>query len=188
MATEQEIESISLPEAPIIDEVEKEVEDLEAQSLPHPVAKDESESAGPGGFGLFLMAAPPSANTVNVTPDVLKALNLHNNARRGKGVGPLAYDKNLEAGARQWAEHLANNVRSLQHSTGAQRPNQGENLYWASGGNFAKEPCASGTQSWLDEAKFYTGQKTGDPAKGVIGHYSEFFFFFSLPPQLGCET
>ena len=168
-----------LSEAPIIDADEPHTEDIGALSLPSPIAPTDTlpPSSTPSIHTFTLLTAAPSTTTT-VTPDVLKAFNLHNAARKAKGIPALAYDKNLETGARQWAQNLANNIHSLQHSTSQQRPNQGENLYWASGGGAVNSPCASGTQAWLDEARFYTGQKTGESAKGVIGHYSESFSFF----------
>ncbi|KAK4176056.1 CAP domain-containing protein [Triangularia setosa] len=97
-------------------------------------------------------AATSSPKTRTVTPDVLTAFRLHNATRRSKNVPPLFYDKYLEASAHQWAKYLAKNV--------------GENLYWASGGGFAKE-------LWLGEGMWYSGQRVGGPVEGVIGHNTQ---------------
>ena len=50
----------------------------------------------------------------------------------------LVWDTKLAADAEKWAQHLAHDNQGLKHSTGDQRPGQGENLYWiSSGGSLA---------------------------------------------------
>ncbi|KAK0666362.1 CAP domain-containing protein [Cercophora samala] len=114
----------------------------------------------------------PSNDTrpATLSQDILTALTLHNSLRRSRNIAPLNYDKSLQDSARQWAEHLAKNVGKLEHATDI---DQGENIYWASGGGFEKEPCANATRSWLNEGRWYTGQRVGDPAQGVIGHFTQ---------------
>lgn len=165
MSTEQAQESLASPLL-LAEEEPTAAPDsaISALALPEPVEATEdndSESAPqPHGFGIAAAAAP------TVSGDVLAALNLHNKYRAAKKVPNLSYDKNLEKDAQNWANHLARNVKKLQHASGT---GQGENLYWASGGGSALK----GTQAWLDEGKWYTGQKVGEPAKGVIGHYTQ---------------
>lgn len=65
----------------------------------------------------------------SLSPDQQKALNAHNNKRKGKGLKPLAWDAQLAKNATAYAHHLAK-IGKLQHSPGNQRPNQGENLAW----------------------------------------------------------
>jgi uncharacterized protein YkwD len=61
--------------------------------------------------------------------DQQKALDLQNNKRKGKGLKPLVWDGQLAKNAEEYAKHLVA-IGKLQHSTGDERPNQGENLAW----------------------------------------------------------
>ncbi|KAL7624219.1 hypothetical protein AAE478_005778 [Parahypoxylon ruwenzoriense] len=62
-----------------------------------------------------------------LSPDQQEALKIHNNKRGQKGVKPLAWDNKLARDAETYAKHLAQ-IGRLEHSSGDQRPNQGENL------------------------------------------------------------
>ncbi len=62
-------------------------------------------------------------------PDQQKALDAQNNKRKAKGLKPLAWDNQLAKNAEAYAKHLAQ-IGKLEHSSGDQRPNQGENLAW----------------------------------------------------------
>ncbi|KAK4195938.1 CAP domain-containing protein [Triangularia verruculosa] len=171
MAIEQEAvhsplpaEEAELPTPPIIDGDEPTAASSETET-PSETILIAASTPPPTAFSISAAPKP-----ITVTPDVLAAFKLHNTARRSKNVPPLAYDISLEASARQWAQHLAKTVGKLQHATNT---GQGENLYWASGGNFAKEPCTNATKSWLDEGRWYSGQKVGEPTRGVVGHYTQ---------------
>ncbi|KAK0702598.1 CAP domain-containing protein [Apiosordaria backusii] len=155
MAIDQEIkgaplptEQAELPSPPVIEREEPAPIPSEEET-PEPIFVSSATPPPSDNTSSFFItaAAIPPTKTITVTPDVLAAFNLHNSARRSN-----------------------NNVGRLQH---ASNTGQGENLYWASGGGFAKEPCANGTKSWLEEGSWYTGQKVGEPAKGVIGHYTQ---------------
>lgn len=70
------------------------------------------------------------AATVQLSGDQEGALKVHNDGRAAKGLAPLAWDDELTQHAQQWADHLAQ-IDQMEHSTGDQRPNEGENLAWA---------------------------------------------------------
>ncbi|EXK76943.1 hypothetical protein FOQG_18331 [Fusarium oxysporum f. sp. raphani 54005] len=53
-----------------------------------------------------------------LSTDQQEAVNLHNDARKAVGNGPLSWDDSLAAGAQQWANHLAS------------KGNHGENSIW----------------------------------------------------------
>ncbi|XDG09819.1 hypothetical protein ABKA04_009434 [Annulohypoxylon sp. FPYF3050] len=101
--------------------------------------------------------------------DQQKALDLHNNKRKAKGLKPLAWDNQLAKNAEDYAKHLAQ-IGKLEHSPGNQRPNQGENLAWASSSN---APLAQAANMWLDEEKNYHGEPIGQGDFGSYGHYTQ---------------
>ena len=112
------------------------------------------------------------SNGAGLNPHQLEALQMHNNARRsisaqtGHARPDLVWDKDLENGAQQWANHLAE-TGDFEHSG---TPGVGENL-------FAVFPASAGTvmgatQSWLDEAQFYHGQPI-DGNFAQYGHYTQ---------------
>lgn len=67
--------------------------------------------------------------TTALGPDQQKALNAHNNKRKEKSLQLLTWDTQLATNATKYAQHLAK-IGKLEHSSGDQRPNQGENLAW----------------------------------------------------------
>lgn len=62
-----------------------------------------------------------------ISQDAQKALNLHNNKRKGKGLKALVWDDQLAKNATAYAKVLAQKGK-MEHSPGSSRPNQGENL------------------------------------------------------------
>ncbi|KAI1092192.1 glycoside hydrolase family 128 protein [Rostrohypoxylon terebratum] len=104
-----------------------------------------------------------------LSSDQQKALDLHNNKRKAKGLKPLAWDNQLAKNAEDYAKHLAQ-IGKLEHSPGSQRPNQGENLAWASSSN---APLAQAANMWLDEEKNYHGEPIGQGNFGSYGHYTQ---------------
>jgi uncharacterized protein YkwD len=80
-------------------------------------------------YGRSGMAKVASLAGVGLTADQQKALDMHNQKRKGKNLKPLTWDAGLAQQATKYAEHLAK-IGKLQHSPGNQRPNQGENLAW----------------------------------------------------------
>jgi uncharacterized protein YkwD len=110
---------------------------------------------------------------MGLNADQQGGLNLQNNGRKGKNLNPLQWDDHLAQEAQKWANHLAQ-IGKMEHSTGDQRPNQGENLFWgmASPGPY-KNPYTNAAKGWMDEAKNYHGEKIGEGNFGSYGHYSK---------------
>ncbi|KAL8996387.1 MAG: hypothetical protein Q9169_004078 [Polycauliona sp. 2 TL-2023] len=104
-----------------------------------------------------------------------KALQLHNQARHdvskssGHGRPDLVWDNKLEQAAKAYAEHLSRVNQGLKHSTGDQRPGQGENLYWSKPNGSLEQA----TKGWLNEKKNYHGEKIGEGDFGSYGHYTQ---------------
>ncbi|KAI4232451.1 MAG: hypothetical protein LQ349_005002 [Xanthoria aureola] len=104
-----------------------------------------------------------------------KALEIHNQARRdasnssGHGRPDLVWDDNLATQATAYAQHLVDQNQGLQHSSGDQRPNQGENLYWSKP-NGSREAASQG---WVDEKQNYHGEKIGEGNFGSYGHFTQ---------------
>ena len=67
--------------------------------------------------------------------DENEALRLHNEARAKKGLPALAWDATLASHALAWAKSNAANNK-MEHSSGDQRPNEGENLAFVGYGYF----------------------------------------------------
>ncbi|KAI1452488.1 glycoside hydrolase family 128 protein [Annulohypoxylon moriforme] len=109
-----------------------------------------------------------SASTA-LSGDQQKALDAHNNKRKSKGLHPLSWDNQLAKNAEDYAKHLAK-IGKLEHSSGDQRPNQGENLAWASSSN---TPLAMAANMWIDEEKNYHGEPIGQGNFGSYGHYTQ---------------
>lgn len=117
-----------------------------------------------------------------LSPDQQNALNAHNNKRKAKGVSPLAWDAQLAKNATAYAQHLAQ-IGKMEHSSGDQRPNQGENLAWASPAGAT--PLAMAANMWLDEEKNYHGEPIGQGNFGSYGHYSQSFLHLILGRRRG---
>ena len=112
---------------------------------------------------------------MGLSADQQHGLDIQNNGRKNKGLPPMKWDDHLASEAQKWANKLAHEIGHMQHSTGDQRPNQGENLFWgmASPGPY-KEPYMHAAQGWMNEAAKYHGQKIGEGNLGDYGHYSKF--------------
>ncbi|KAJ9504085.1 hypothetical protein H2202_000141 [Exophiala xenobiotica] len=92
-----------------------------------------------------------------MTPDQQQALDIQNKGRANKGIKPLQWDGVCTRKLRN-----ANNVGHMQHSTSAERPDQGENLFWgwASPGPY-KDPYTHAAQGWMNEGAKYHGEAIG---------------------------
>lgn len=114
---------------------------------------------------------------MGLSSDQQTALNIQNQGRKNKGLASLQWDDKLASDAQNWANHLAHEVGHMQHSTSAQRPNQGENLFWgwASPGPY-KEPYMHAAQGWMNEAAKYHGESIGQGNLSDYGHYSKLVF------------
>ncbi|KAK9420530.1 putative Glycoside hydrolase family 128 protein [Seiridium unicorne] len=102
-------------------------------------------------------------------PDQQKALGAHNTKRKAKGLKALIWDTQLAKNATAYAQHLAQ-IGKLEHSSGDQRPNQGENLAWASA---SSTPLLMSANMWLGEEKNYHGEPIGQGDFGSYGHYTQ---------------
>lgn len=105
--------------------------------------------------------------------DAKEALAIQNNERKLHGCPPLVWDAKLSEDALGWAIHLAS-IEKMVHSTGDQRPGEGENLFsgWQSGGPYTN-PLRSGAQAWINEKKDYHGEKIGEGDFEKYGHYTQ---------------
>ncbi|KAI0107984.1 glycoside hydrolase family 128 protein [Hypoxylon sp. NC0597] len=137
------------------------------------VKTGEPASHDPNDAAFTAAEASPEIQSFSVAaalgPDQQKALDLHNNKRKAKGLKPLAWDNQLANNATTYAKHLAA-IGKLEHSSGDQRPNQGENLAWASSSN---NPLEMSAKMWLDEEKNYHGEPIGQGNFGSYGHYTQ---------------
>jgi uncharacterized protein YkwD len=104
-----------IPTPPQLTDADKAVHKQEAPEL--------SISSAPGVHVLATAHA-------TLTGDQAAALKVQNDGRKGKGLAPLVWDNTLVHHAQQWANHLAQ-IDKMEHSTGSQRPGEGENLAWA---------------------------------------------------------
>ncbi|KAI1737477.1 glycoside hydrolase family 128 protein [Xylaria scruposa] len=116
-----------------------------------------------------VLAVTELSATAALTQDQQKALNAHNDKRKAKGLKPLAWDNQLAKNAEEYAKHLAQ-IGKLQHSSGDQRPNQGENLAMASA---SSTPLIMSANMWLAEEKNYHGEPIGQGDFGSYGHYTQ---------------
>lgn len=111
----------------------------------------------------------------HLTHDQAQALKIHNEARETASKNhshprpALVWDAHLAADAEKWARHLANQNKGLQHSTGDQRPGEGENLFWMSAGG----DLADASQGWVNERKDYHGEKIGEGNFEAYGHFTQ---------------
>src|SRR5438552_1219716 len=74
--------------------------------------------------------ASQGGNNITAADFVNTILAIHNRERAAVGVPPLVWSDTLAAGAKPWAEHVAQ-INQMVHSTGAERPgqvSQGENI------------------------------------------------------------
>ncbi|KAL8870094.1 MAG: hypothetical protein Q9174_003782 [Haloplaca sp. 1 TL-2023] len=116
-----------------------------------------------------VQSAPKPGPRMN--DDQKRALQIHNQARRdasniSKHPRPaLVWDNKLHNDAQAYAQHLANQNRGLQHSSGDSRKGEGENLAWSKpNGSFH-----DASQMWVNEKKDYHGQKVGEGNFGAYG-------------------
>ncbi|KAH7461772.1 hypothetical protein FOMA001_g17417 [Fusarium oxysporum f. sp. matthiolae] len=99
-----------------------------------------------------------------LSTDQQEAVNLHNDARKAVGNGPLSWDDSLAAGAQQWANHLAF-IGFLQHSKG----NHGENLYMGA----TDSPYSVSAKNFLAENSQYNGEAISASNYLHFGHYTQ---------------
>ncbi|KAI4255026.1 MAG: hypothetical protein LQ352_002771 [Teloschistes flavicans] len=123
----------------------------------------------------------------NMSDDQNNALRIHNDARNeatqqsGHARATLVWDDQLANDATAYAQHLASANQGLQHSSGDQRPNAGENLYWSK----PNGSMADASQGWVNEKQNYHGEKIGEGDFGSYGHYTQVIWPTTLSLGIG---
>ncbi|KAK4967524.1 hypothetical protein LTR66_011948 [Elasticomyces elasticus] len=120
--------------------------------------------------------------------DRTQALELVNTSRARHGVPDLKWDEGLSQNATGWAQHLVDGVGHLEHSTGEQRPGQGENLYWKWTSNGEKGTFADAMQGWLNEEQKYHGEAIGEGNFADWGHYTQCLWKDTTHVGMGVAT
>ncbi|KAL9043594.1 MAG: hypothetical protein Q9214_003223 [Letrouitia sp. 1 TL-2023] len=104
-----------------------------------------------------------------MSDDQNRAVQIHNQARMEVFHNPLQWDDELARHAQDYANKLAAENRGLNHSSGDERPNQGENLYWSK----PNGSLGDASQGWVDEKPNYHGENIGDGDFASYGHYTQ---------------
>ncbi|KAH6963040.1 CAP domain-containing protein [Fusarium avenaceum] len=108
----------------------------------------------------------------SMSSDDKESLRLHNEARKKVNVKGLVWDYKLEAAALTWARKIAK-AGKMKHSESKDRSGQGENLAYAYSSNGFKNPITAGTKAWLNEKKYYKGEKIPKGNFTQYGHYTQ---------------
>ncbi|RVW17891.1 Basic form of pathogenesis-related protein 1 [Vitis vinifera] len=106
-------------------------------------------------------------------------LQLHNAARREVGVGPLKWDRTLEAYAKDYAKQRSGECE-LVHSGGP----YGENIHWGYGGGYTDVKAAM--KFWLDEKQSYDYDSNCCMFRKECLHYTQIVWRNSK--RLGCAS
>ena len=104
----------------------------------------------------------PSDDSGDAANETTAALEVHNKARDAHGAPSMDWDPNLANEAKSCAQKLAKK-NAMEHSGVS---GQGENLYMSS----ASASFSEAVQNWLDEEKYYSGEKIGEGDFGKWGH------------------
>lgn len=108
---------------------------------------------------------------------IVRLTNITHTARRdavqnhNSTCGALVWDDQLANNAKAWAEHLAQ-IGQMVHSSGDQRPGQGENLYSYMGTN-ATPNFNDAAVAWCNEKPQFPGGNFGNGNWEAYGHYSQ---------------
>jgi hypothetical protein len=157
--------------------------------------------------------AAPSNMTAGAAPSNMTAgadfvntiLAIHNRERAAVGAPPLVWSDELAAGAKSWADHVAT-INQMVHSTGDQRPGQGENIAgWTHGCglsfsgplgtqpnfplDYTKGVCPGDTlrtmvESWVNEKTNWHGGVLTQENWYPTGHYTQ--VVWRDTKQIGC--
>ncbi|GJM84469.1 hypothetical protein PR202_ga00139 [Eleusine coracana subsp. coracana] len=121
------------------------------------------------------MAAVIAATMAQNTPQ--DYVNLHNQARRADGVGPVTWDARVARYAQNYAAQRAGDCQ-LVHSGGQ----FGENLFWGPAG--WEWTAADALRLWVDEKNnYHYDTNSCDPGK-MCGHYTQVVWRNSV--RIGC--
>ena len=111
-------------------------------------------------------------------------LREHNEARAEVGVPDLVLSDDLSRQALAYAEELARTGR-FEHSDGADRPGQGENLWAGTESAFSYEVMADG---WISEKQYYIHDRfpfvSNTGRWQDVGHYTQ--IIWRNTTELGC--
>ncbi|KAK3153635.1 hypothetical protein QOZ80_2BG0178730 [Eleusine coracana subsp. coracana] len=121
------------------------------------------------------MAAVIAATMAQNTPQ--DYVDLHNEARRADGVGPVTWDATLAWYAEDYAAQRAGDCQLL-HSDGP----YGENLYWGPAG--WEWTAADAVQLWVDEKNNYHYDTNSCDPGTMCGHYTQVVWRDSV--RIGC--
>lgn len=137
-------------------------------------------------LGLGLLAATPvltGATGLNSNFED-RVLAAHNRERQTRNVAPLAWNSDLAADARRWAEHLA---ATGQFAHAPERPvePEGENLWAGTRGHYQIEAMVDG---WVREKRYFRpGAFPDNSATGRVedvGHYTQ--LMWRQTREVGC--
>lgn len=134
---------------------------------------------------LILLCAPlvlgSTSLTVNFDQRILAA---HNRERTAMGIPPLAWNSELEASARVWADHLAV-TGAFEHAPERSGNPEGENLWAGTKGYYSAEAMVDG---WIREKRFFKqGMFPNNSVTGKvsdIGHYTQ--LMWRETGEVGC--
>ncbi|KAJ9175044.1 hypothetical protein P3X46_013630 [Hevea brasiliensis] len=124
----------------------------------------------------FLLSLACQILPLNAQDSPQDYLNAHNQARAAVGVGPMTWDNNVAAFARNYANQRAGDC-NLVHSSN--RP-YGENLAKSSGNVSGKDAV----KMWVDERAYYNYNSNSCAAGKQCGHYTQVVWHNSV--LLGC--
>ena len=119
-------------------------------------------------------AAPQESNNTDFVNTILA---IHNRERTAVGVPPLVWSDSLAAGAKDWAEHLAQ-INQMIHSTDM---SYGENLAGRTHGGDTTAPMV---ESWVAEKKNWHGGSLTEENFNQVGHYTQ--MVWRNAKQVGC--
>ena len=150
-------------------------------------------------------SAAQGASNENTGDFVNTILGIHNRERAAVGVPPLVWSDELATGAKSWADHVAT-INQMVHSTGDQRPGQGENIAgWTHGCglsfsgplgtqpnfplDYTKGVCPGDTlrtmvESWVNEKTNWHGGVLTQENWYPTGHYTQ--VVWRDTKQVGC--
>ena len=130
---------------------------------------------------VFIITLFPFLCFTQPTEDQIKALKLHNEARKEVGSPPLVWSEKLEKQALLYAKILArkDNKQNMKHS----QTNDGENMTYSYSAEiidtvvtptFSSTPLTDASVGWYEEIKDYRYSKIKKIRIGPpVGHYTQ---------------
>ncbi len=130
---------------------------------------------------IFIITLLPFLCFTQLTEDQIKALEIHNYARKQVGSTPLVWSEKLEKQALLYAKILArkDNKQNMKHS----QTNDGENMTYSYSAEirdgvvvptFSSNPLTEASIGWYEEIKDYRYSKIKKIRIGrPVGHYTQ---------------